>query len=55
MTAHLGTTGMPGVKAWVGLFKEKPTSKKEGKETVVVFVGAVGGVVGQLAKIKAAR
>lgn len=54
ITAHLGTAGMPGVTAWVGLFEIGQL--KEG-ETVVVSAasGAVGSVVGQLAKIKGGR
>jgi NADPH-dependent curcumin reductase CurA len=49
ISAYLGSVGMPGVTAWVGLHEiGKP---KEG-ETVVVSAasGAVGSVVGQLAK-----
>ena len=54
LTAYLGTAGMPGVTAWVGLFEIGQV--KEG-ETVVVSAasGAVGSVVGQLAKIKGCR
>jgi NADPH-dependent curcumin reductase CurA len=53
-SAYLGTVGMPGVTAWIGLFdfgQPKPG------ETVVVGAasGAVGSVVGQLAKIKGCR
>ena len=47
--AYLGVVGMPGVTAWYGL--NKIIAPKAG-ETVVVSAasGAVGGVVGQLAK-----
>lgn len=50
----LGVLGMPGLTAWVGL--EDIGEPKEG-ETVVVSAasGAVGQVVGQLAKIRGAR
>ena len=49
MQAYLGVVGMPGVTAWYGL--NKIIAPKPG-ETVVVSAatGAVGGVVGQLAK-----
>ncbi len=50
----LGVLGMPGLTAWVGL--EDIGQPKEG-ETVVVSAasGAVGQVVGQLARIRGAR
>ncbi|WP_203073336.1 NADP-dependent oxidoreductase [Falsiroseomonas ponticola] len=50
----LGVLGMPGLTAWVGL--EDIGEPKDG-ETVVVSAasGAVGQVVGQLAKIRGAR
>ncbi len=54
LSAFLGALGMPGVTAWYGLVKiiaPKP------EETVVVSAasGAVGSVVGQLAKARGAR
>ncbi len=54
MSAFLGVLGMPGVTAWVGLLDI--CQPKEG-ETVVVSAasGAVGSVVGQIAKLKGAR
>ncbi|HAE45967.1 MAG: NADP-dependent oxidoreductase [Tistrella sp.] len=54
ISTSLGVLGMPGMTAYVGLLdKGQP---KEG-ETVVVSAasGAVGGVVGQIAKIKGCR
>lgn len=52
--AFLGVLGMPGVTAWYGL--TRIIAPKEG-ETVVVSAatGAVGAVVGQLAKVAGAR
>ena len=52
--AYLGSLGMPGVTAWYGL--NKVIAPKAG-ETVLVSAatGAVGSVVGQLAKIAGAR
>jgi NADPH-dependent curcumin reductase len=54
LQAYLGPVGMPGVTAWYGL--NKIIAPKSG-ETVVVSAatGAVGSVVGQLAKIVGAR
>ena len=54
LSAWLGPVGMPGVTAWVGLLDI--CAPKPG-ETVVVTAasGAVGSVVGQLAKIHGAR
>ena len=54
LSLYLGTVGMPGVTAWVGLLD---IGQPKPGETVVVAAasGAVGSVVGQLAKIKGAR
>ena len=54
LSAYLGTVGMPGVTAWYGL--TKIIAAKAG-ETVVVSAasGAVGTVVGQLAKTRGCR
>jgi len=54
LSAYLGTVGMPGVTAWYGL--TKIIAPKVG-ETVVVSAasGAVGTVVGQLAKVRGCR
>ena len=54
LTAYLGTVGMPGVTAWVGLNEH---GKPKAGETVVVSAasGAVGSTVGQLAKLKGCR
>ncbi|WLR53344.1 NADP-dependent oxidoreductase [Bacillus tianshenii] len=54
MTAYLGILGMPGITAYFGLLDIG--QPKEG-ETVVVSAaaGAVGSVVGQIAKIKGAH
>jgi len=54
LSAHLGAVGMPGMTAWYGLTQIiKP---KEG-DTIAVSAasGAVGGVVGQLAKARGCR
>lgn len=50
----LGVLGMPGLTAWVGL---EDIGEPKAGETVVVSAasGAVGQVVGQLAKIRGAR
>jgi len=52
--AYLGSLGMPGVTAWYGL--NRIIAPKAG-ETVLVSaaIGAVGSVVGQLAKLAGAR
>ena len=54
LSAYLGAVGMPGVTAWYGL--NQIIAPKAG-ETVVVSAasGAVGSVVGQLAKIAGCR
>jgi NADPH-dependent curcumin reductase CurA len=54
LPAYLGAVGMPGVTAWYGLIK---IIAPQAGETVVVSAasGAVGGVVGQLAKVRGAR
>jgi NADPH-dependent curcumin reductase CurA len=51
---YLGVLGMPGVTAWIGLLD---ICKPKQGETVVVSAaaGAVGSVVGQVAKIKGCR
>ena len=54
LSANIGVLGMPGLTAWVGL--EDIGTPKAG-ETVVVSAasGAVGQVVGQIARIKGCR
>ena len=54
LSAYLGALGMPGVTAWYGL--TQIIAPKAG-ETLVVSAasGAVGGVVGQLAKVRGCR
>ena len=51
MSAFLGVLGMPGVTAWVGLLD---ICQPKARETVVVSAasGAVGSVVGQIAKLR---
>lgn len=54
LAAYLGAVGMPGVTAWIGL---NTIIEPKAGETVVVDAasGAVGGVVGQLAKARGCR
>lgn len=54
LSAYLGAVGMPGVTAWYGLTR---ICEPKAGETVVVSAasGAVGGVVGQLAKVRGCR
>ena len=54
LSAYLGAVGMPGVTAWIGLNEH---GRPKPGETVVVSAasGAVGGTVGQLAKLKGCR
>jgi NADPH-dependent curcumin reductase CurA len=54
LSAYLGVLGMPGVTAYIGLLD---IGQPKAGETVVVSAasGAVGGVVGQIAKIQGCR
>jgi NADPH-dependent curcumin reductase CurA len=53
-SAYLGAVGMPGVTAWYGL--RKILEPKPGQTVVVsAAAGAVGGIVGQLAKLGGCR
>ncbi len=54
LPTYLGTLGMPGMTAYFGLLK---TGQPKEGETVVISgaAGAVGTVVGQIAKIKGCR
>ncbi|HTH59382.1 MAG TPA: NADP-dependent oxidoreductase [Paraburkholderia sp.] len=54
LSAYLGAVGMPGVTAWYGL--NRILEPKAGQTIVVSAAsGAVGGVVGQLARLAGAR
>jgi NADPH-dependent curcumin reductase CurA len=54
LSAYLGVLGMPGITAWIGLLD---IGQPKAGETVVVSAasGAVGSVVGQLARLKGCR
>jgi NADPH-dependent curcumin reductase len=54
LSAYLGAVGMPGVTAWYGLLE---IGQPKAGETVVVSAasGAVGSVVGQIAKMRDCR
>jgi NADPH-dependent curcumin reductase CurA len=54
LTTYMGTLGMPGMTAYFGLLD---IGKPQAGQTVVVSgaAGAVGSVVGQIAKIKGCR
>jgi len=54
LSTYLGAVGMPGITAWYGV--ERILHVKPGQTVVVsAAAGAVGSVVGQLAKLRGAR
>jgi NADPH-dependent curcumin reductase CurA len=54
LSAYLGVVGMPGMTAWYGL--NQIIQPKAGQTIAVTAAsGAVGGVVGQLAKLKGCK
>ncbi|HWL72480.1 MAG TPA: NADP-dependent oxidoreductase, partial [Burkholderiaceae bacterium] len=54
LSAYLGSVGMPGVTAWYGL--NRVIDPRDGQTIVVSAAsGAVGSVVGQLARIRGLR
>jgi NADPH-dependent curcumin reductase len=54
LSAYLGPVGMPGVTAWYGV--DRILAPKAGQTVVVSAAsGAVGSVVGQLAKVRGCR
>jgi NADPH-dependent curcumin reductase CurA len=54
LSAYLGAVGMPGVTAWYGLTQ---IMQPQAGQTITVSAasGAVGGAVGQLAKVRGCR
>lgn len=54
LSAYLGACGMPGATAWIGLL-EYCTPKAGETVLVSAATGAVGGIVGQLAKLQGCR
>ena len=54
LSAYLGVLGMPGVTAWVGLHLLGPLERGQ-TLAVSAASGAVGSVVGQIARLRGAR